>query len=469
MADWSFVTDMATASPATLLNLNAAPYFVGSDFRLDPPAFSKSRVGGLLPGDRVTNSRPGNRTLSLPIHLLPTATPGQDIENLCEQLAVDNILRVRLGTNPVFFRTFGNPGIENAIRALFKQTTTISLEIEAEPYAYGVREELSGSPFTVSNNPAAATNPCFFDATGILGDAPTPLLLLATSTGAAGAPSGLVSKQIHLATRRRGTPGNYSNVMQAEAMTAVSADTTVTADAAMSGGSKLRCTFATTAALALRASDTFPANGTATVEARGEYRVYARLQRTDNTSVINAQLRYGSSSANVVSNDVMTLPLTTNPFYQDLGKIPVPAFADGYTMGFSGVQTKVLMSFVGLYLQRVSGTANVDIDHLYFMPADEPTTLIAAMPATDTTYAIDGTTEAGGAVYALNTALDQQLEVGTPPRIVGGGGFPALIPGVANRIHMLRNVDPAGSLDAIGNTTTWRAFYWPRWLEPIRP
>jgi hypothetical protein len=467
MAAWAFVADMASATPTVNLNLNAAPWYVGPDFKLDPPDFSKARAGGLRAGQLITRSVPGNRQLSLPLQLLPSATPGANIEALCRQLAQDNILKVQLHTaDPVFFRTFADPMLAATIRALLRNATTINLEIEAEPYAYGVREDLG--TFTISNNPAVAGG-CYFDvpAASIKGDSETPLLLLATSTGASGTPSGLVSKQVHLATRRRGVPSNLSNVIQAEDMTN-GTDAADVIDALYSNGNKVTVSFATNAGLVLRLSDTFPGDGVATIEARGQYRVYARMAKTTAGDNIVAQLRYGSGATGAVANDSETLPATTNPTWIDLGLVPVPAYSDGVTMGYSGVQTKALMSFIGLYLQRVSGSGSVHVDCLYFMPADEPTTLMVKMPATDTTYAIDGTTESGGAVYALNTALDQQLEVATPPAIVGAGGFPALIPGVPNRIHMLRHTDQAGTLDAIGNTTTVRAFYWPRWLMPVR-
>ncbi len=467
MANWSFVADMASASPTTLLDLNTSPWFVGRDFRLDPPEFRKvRRENALMPGQQVAYSTPGNRTIILPLQMLPSATPHTNIENLGRQLAVDNILRVVLnsGGNPVFFRTFANPGYEATIRGLFKFATTINLEIEAEPYAYGVREEVTGSPFTIANDPALA-NGCFVDLPNIKGDAPTPLLILGTGTGT----SGFVGRTAHFATRRRGTPSNYSNLIQAESCTQ-GVNTAVTVDATMSGGNRSDVTFANSNN-DLRLSDTFPGNGTPTVEARGEYRVYARIVKTIFTDDIRLQLAYGTAAATSVRNDQVKTPMASGnngPWWVDLGRMPVPAFADGVTMGYSGSKTKTLMPFVGLYAQRVSGTGNLRVDCLYFMPCDEPTTLITAFPAADTTYAIDGTTEPGGSVYALNTALDQQLETGTPPRVVGGGGFPAVIPGVSNRLHMLRNVDTAGTVDAIGNSTTVRVFYWPRWLEPIR-
>jgi hypothetical protein len=243
---------------------------------------------------------------------------------------------------------------------------------------------------------------------------------------------------------------------------------TVTADATMSGGSKSRISYGT-ATNVLRLSDTFPDNGTATLEARGEYWVYGQFNRTDSTSNITVQLAYGASSTAPVFNDAVTLPAVTGVFRTLLGKVPVPPYSDPVSHGYSGgTQLKVLLPFVGLYSARVSGTGNLDVDYLYFMPADDRT-LIAKMPSTDVTYAIDGTTREGGSVYSINTALDTIQTIASPPAIVGGGGFPELIPGQTNRVHFLRNVDPTGVTDPLSDTTTLQCYYWPRWREAVRP
>lgn len=476
MATWQFVQDMASASPTVLLDINSHSdgLMVGKGFNLDPPKYDRGFVGGpLRHGQRPTRTVAGNRTLTIPLELFKTSgdTAATALENLGRQLAVDNILKVQLdnATNPVFFRTFANPDYAAQVRAGFLvRNSRLELQIEAEPFAYGPRVEATGSPFTVSNDPAAATNPCRFDIASIQGDVPTPLLLVATSTGASGTPSGFVSKRVHFATRRRGTPSGYSNVIQAESMTQ-GTNATVTADAAMSGGSKSRISFGT-ATNSLRLSDTFPENGTSTIDARGEYRVYAKLAKTVAADPVIVQLGYGTSSSTAILNDAVTLPTAnTGPWLVDLGLVPVPAWADPVTLGYSGVQTKVVLPFVGLWASRTSGTTNLDVDYLYFMPADEPTTVIAQFPATDNVYAVDGTTDAGGAVYSITAALDEILTTATAPQVVGGGGFPEVIPGATNRIHMLRQVDQFGTVDALTNTTTIRAYYWPRWRGFIRP
>lgn len=464
MATWQFAADFVTASPTVLLDLNSSPLFVGDAWNLDPPKYEKGYAASPLQhGQRPVRSVAGNRVLTIPVQVVAGTkdAAATAIENLGKQVAVNNILKVQFGSTPVFFRTFADPDQAIAVTKTATENAMVTLQLEAEPFAYGVR--VSAGTFTVSNDPANATNPCRFDITGVLGDVPTPLLLVSTTTGS----SGLVNKWSHFATRRRGTPSNYSNVIQAEDMTN-GTDASDVVDAAFSNGNKVRISFGTNTSITpVRISDTFPGNGTSTVEARGEYRVYGRMAMTTGTDTITVKLGYGASSSSPVFNDAKVLPAVTNAVWVDLGLVPVPTGSDPVTSGYSGVQTKAVLPFVGLYASR-TGSGNLDVDCLLFVPADDQT-LICKFPTTDTTYAIDGTTEAGGSVYGSTTALDEIISTSTPPQITGGGGFPELIPGQTNRIHFLRNVDPTGTADAITNTTTFAAYYWPRWREFTRP
>lgn len=470
MATWQFVTDFLTATPTVSLDLNSfsSGLMVGDEYNLDPPKYDKGYAANALrPGAFPVRSTAPNRQLVIPLRVTATDRDAAAtvIQNLGQQIAVDNFLKVQFGSTPVFFRTFADPDYAWDVTKTLTHESRVTLTLEAEPFAYGLR--VNAGSFTVSNDPAAGTNPCRFDITSVTGDVPTPLFMQATSTGASGAPSGLVNKWTHIGMRRRGTPSNYSNVVQAEGMTQ-SNGAAVTADATMSGGSKSRITFSTTTSL-LRLNDTFPDNGTAVADARGEYRVYARCAMTVSTDTISVQLGYGSSSTTAVMNDAQTIANVTNPYWVDLGKVPVPPYSDPVYHGYAGgSKMKVLMPFIGLWATRTAGTGSLDVDCLYFLPADEKT-LIVRFPSTDTTYAIDGTTQEGGSVYGINTALDTIQTIASPPQIVGGGGFPELIPGQTNRIHMLRNVDVTGTGDAISNTTTLQCYYWPRWREAVRP
>lgn len=469
---WQFVQDMSSASPTVLFDLNTPSTGVKVllGWKLGPTLFEKGYASSpLRHGKRPIRSTAANQILEIPIEISKSseALGAQAIEDLVDQLTIDNFLKVQLdgAPAPVFYRTFGDADFAASVRNVLIRNTTVTLQIEAEPFAYGPRVSLGS--FTVSNNPANGTNPMRFDITGVLGDTRTPLLLVATSTGATGAPSGLVNKWSHFATRRRGTPSNLVNHIQGEDMTQ-GTGAVVTADATYSNGSKSLIGFGTPG-MTLRLSDTFPGNGTPIVDARGEYRVYARVAKTVAGDTINVQLGYGASSAAPVLNDMITLPAAAGPFMVDIGKVPVPPWSDPNKHGFSGVATKVVLPFVGLYAARTAGTGSLAVDFLYFMPCDEPTTVIAKFPSTDTTYVIDGTTDEGGAVYAMPSTTDEVLTTAAPCQIVGGGGFPELIPGVTTRVYFIRHVDPAGTVDAVTDTTTFAAYYWPRSREFSRP
>ena len=468
MATWQFVTDFITASPTVSLDLNSGSLRVGDGYNLDPPKFAKGYAGGVLRhGQRQTSSVAGNRMLTIPIQIVSSAASVSALlEDIGQQIMADNILKVQFGSsNPVFFRTFADPDQAIAVKKTQVENAVVTLQLEAEPFAYGVRQ--TAGTFTVSNNPADVTAPMRFDV-AVDGDAPTPLVIVATSTGASGAPSGLVNKWVHIGARRRGSSSSYSPLVQAEGMTQ-GTNATVTADAGFSGGSKSRISFGT-ATNVLRLSDTFPANGTAVEDARGEYIVYARCAKTVAGDTVTVQLGYGASSATAVFNDTVTLPAgAAGPYWVNLGKVPVPAYSDPVNVGpAGGAKLKVLLGFVGLYAARTAGSGNLDVDCLYFMPADDQT-LMVKFPSTDTTYAIDGTTPEGGAVYAVNTALDTITSIAAPPQIVGGGGFPEALPLQQNRYHIIRQIDPAGTVDAITDTTNFTVYYWPRWREFTRP
>lgn len=472
MATWQFVADMITATPTVNLDLNnGSPFWVGDGYNLAPFSYDKGRATSpLRHGQRIVRSSATNRTLTIPLQVVAASNQaaGTAIQLLGMQLRVDNILKYQPtgATNPVFFRTFADPELAVEVTKTLVQSAKLSLQIECEPCAYSPRVEAVNSPFTLSNDPAAGSNPMFIDIASVVGDVETPLFLLATSTGAT---NGLVSKWTHVSTRRRGTPSNYSNVVQAEGMT-LGTNAAVVVAAGSSGGNKVTVTPGT-ATNVLRLSDTFPANGVSTIEARGEYWVYARLAKTIAGDTWTAQLKYGIDATAPVANDVVTLPAgVAGPFNVNLGKIPVPPWSDPANHGFSGVPLKVLMPFIGLYAARTAGTGNLDIDFLYFMPADE-STVITKWPSTDTTYALDGTSAEGGSAYAVTTALDEVITTAAPAQIVGGGGFPELIPGGAgtvNRIHLMRQINPDGTTDGVTSTTTLRAYYWPRWREPFR-
>lgn len=173
MTTWQFVDSIA-ASPSVLLDINAAPYYVdiqGVD--ISPPDYDQTwSDNSLAHGSRLAWEKAPNRTLKIPLHIMTSSVAAQEtaILNLGLRLAQNGILKIQYGSTPIFVRTFGNPKYAMKIRRALKDSSSIDLEIVAEPFGYGTRVEVGGSPFTLSTNPAVGTNPTRFDISGVLGD-----------------------------------------------------------------------------------------------------------------------------------------------------------------------------------------------------------------------------------------------------------------------------------------------------------
>ena len=215
----------------------------------------------LRDGEYVGEDAYGNREITLSLYLKGLGVDAAATQLQAFQRELDratNVLQYSPGsaTNSVFFRTYRSPLEQIRWDPDNKQLKATLL---AEPFGLGLRQDIAS--VAVINNPAVAQG-LFFDLTGIKGDVETPLLL-ETTTGASFFQRGLA-----YGVRPKGVSGNYPAIFrQAESLT-MGTDTTVTADAAMSGGSKARCTFAT-ASMQTRVSGVFP---TSSVPRLGEPR-----------------------------------------------------------------------------------------------------------------------------------------------------------------------------------------------------
>lgn len=459
MTSWAQFVDSVSATPTIRLDLDGPAFKLqrdGTDF--GTPELNRATVSTLMTdGDPIPAAAYGNRVLTLALKTPdnPSAdTVATRLQQLVRELdRTTNYLRYQPDTSaPVFFRTMrsdiGTPTWDPVEKRFIAR-------VVAEPFALGLREDVSPGS-AVSNNPAAATNPGYFDISSVKGDVETPLLLNFTSTGT----SGVGNKQTVLAVRRRGDPTAVSFLVQSEAMTLGTDVTLPGNDAAMSGSSSnyARCSFATVPASATRLSSGFPVSGTATVEARGQYRVWGRFRKSVAGDVIYVGFGYGSSAS--IFNGWVQLPQSTNLGYVDLGYMPVPAGADPVDFGYNS-SLKALMSTIALFAYRQSGSGNFDTDFLLFMPADDRYGLID-WPGTDVRYVADGIRTMA---YPINSGQDTVGTVDVPAGIAGG--LPMISPGVTNRIYMIRDVTSAVT-DAIGNTTPISAYYWPRY-QFVRP
>lgn len=293
------------------------------------------------------------------------------------------------------------------------------------------------------------------------GDVPTPLHIAVSPNIAA---TGRNTSAI--AVRRRGTPGSQPFLLQAEAMTPQSADTTIqNNDTAMSGSGQnfMRCTFATTAAMVNRLA-LFPFPAVTSVDTRGTYRVLVRYRKSVAGDPVQMRWQANLDGA-TYTGETVTLPSTTGPNYVDLSGtdslLQFPMGVDPVTHGIEGTVLKVQGVNFLLQAARLSGTTNLDIDAVLFVAADDRLAFVKwGQYSGGYAYQIDGQR-----VMAYHLGLPGDMR---PNDLIEVTGLPPQVtPGVENRIWFIRNVGSTVT-DSISATTTLTLHYWPQYLH-VRP
>lgn len=461
-----FVESIAS-SPVVRLDINnpATGISVATEgIDLSPSEYRRTTVSTMLAdGDIIPAASYGNRVLKIPLKVIHGISDSVAalLQSLARELArPNNILMVQLhgATSPVFFRTFATPTYTlNMLGLLLTGHTQVDLEIVAEPFAYGLQETIT-SP-TITEDPAAA-NGMFWDITGVKGDVETPLNLVLPTGNLYDAEDPISV----FAMRRRGAPANTPFVLQCEVGTTMGTDTSVLgSDATMSNSSYARTTFATNSSMVRRVYiDPFPT--AASVDNRGQYRVFACIRRSSSSGNINVTLGYTSGTAGIlVQNAAVATAFDTARHHIDLGLIQFPTGADPVTYGYSGVQVPVRGRYLELRAERTSGSSNVDFDYLLFVPADDTMALVDWGDAVLTTneFVVDSVHEL---VYTQNVSLDQVY--GSKPTKVHGG-FLSVTPGQTNRLFFIRRT-ARGATVTKTETTVLEGQYWPRYLF-VRP
>jgi hypothetical protein len=457
--------DSVAASPTVRLDLNSTsgPFMVAeSGIDLSPPPFREAVASTLLQdGDHIAAGAFGNRTVKLPLKLVYAASTdaaATAMQNLARELnRPRNILKMQLdgATSPVFFRTFRAPSfVLSMLRLLLTANTEIILEIPAEPFAYGLLET-PVSAVTVSTDPAAGSNGCFVDVTGVKGDVESPAII--------SWPASAISTNHKLATamRRRGTPANVPFFLQAEAMTQGTDTTTQPNDANFSGSGNnySRCTFSTTATMATRLSVT--TLGSSGVDLRGRYKVFLRYRKNTSTDGINLEMRFVDPLGSVeIVNDTFATPNTTSITTAYLGEISMPMGADPI-YGSDGTEIAVSNSvLLRIRAERTSGSGSIDFDFPTFVPADDRFALTEWRTTAGTTRVLDAEDTSARAIDGSGNIVGAAA-----PYI--SGGYPLLSPGQTNRLYLIRNVDD-GSVWSLTTVSPVSVSYHPRYLT-VRP
>lgn len=467
MADLIQFVDSISATPTVRLDLNDEAYFWVKRFDAPPPRVRRSMANNAMrDGIHVGSSSYGERVLTIELESIQA---NQDLaavqmQRLWRELdRANNWIRYQPNglTKPVFFRTYRSDTsqLEDVIAQAAMRTFTI--EVLAEPFALGLKESLG--PYTVNNDPAAASNGCYVDLPTILGDVPTPLVLWDDAASDAG-------RYLVATHASSAVPLIFS---QAESM-ALGTDTTNPGggpDALMSGtgtNNYARTSFATDATMQVRLTWTVPAT------AVGTYRVVAFV-RTSAAGLAEYSLGCSltATPGGVGVAGVEFVPPgvggTTARAVVDLGLID---FSQGVppAVGYGAIVNAFATQALYLYASRVSGTPSLDWDAVALLPVGgqsgetfQPQMLLTVNLGANPV--VDGVAEV---VSARTVAGDPTTGAATFAHSSFGvvGGFPLAQPAVANRLFLVRAAADGTSLKA--TTTAVTGAYWPRYVH-VRP
>ncbi len=468
MADQIGFVDQISSSPTVRLNLSdGVTWRVALDQTdLSPPKLKRASYGNFISdGEFVAASTYVDRTVILGLILTTTNTNQTALQNQLLARELDratNLLRwwPDGATNPVFFETKRSD--YDQVQQILSGATTpgmhrIRISLRAKPFALGLKEVLT--PVAVSNNPATG---CYFDVTAPKGDVETPLYIQfpASSVIAAG------RKQTVLAVRRRGTPSAMPWILQAESMTLGSNTTLPGSDATASGsGSNYARSTSLSSSFSTRLTGTFGA--TPTTDARGKYRIYARVRKTNGTGEVRGRLAFSPDGTNEYVPDSVgvVLPFNTAWRWADLGVIQIPMGDDPLTDGPGGAEYTAAGYQLRIQYSLTAFSSNIDCDCIVGMPADDRLTRIL-WPGTSgaTTMVLDSS--ARPKVYGLGSSGEVYS---TQIRALDSAPGPVVTPGAYNRVWMLDDVGGTSTAGhVLSGSTTVTPYYWPRYLS-MRP
>jgi hypothetical protein len=455
---WKFV-DQPIASPTVLLDMNDGSTWktLGGDFfKLPSPPLRRSvATSAMSDGGLLASASYDLRELAFTVELSATTETGRiaQLDALKAQLAKPSNLimyQSQLASFPVFFRTLRSDEYEVDNQLVPGQTWRVSCNVLAEPFAIGIRRDLS--QVTITNNPASGTNPTTWNITGIVGDSPTPAFMRISNLGAAGTAI--------IAQRTVNNPTALTLFQQSESAT-LSSDTTTWSNAAMSGGSGTASSF-TSSSMATRLTYTLPTS-TSPEALRGRYRVFLRVHTGGTTA--DFVIRYAQNPGagqDIVYGPQVSYHAGTTWQLLDLGVIDFPALQAPQAIGYSGLPPALSQASIAIQASRANGADNLDTDFLYLVPADER--LCSIYQTASTGYAVmDGPNDMTYGMAAGSSPFSGTLAsrgVDNAGGLVSRyGGLPMLVPGVTNRMFMLVNNN------SITSTQTVDVSYWPRWRE----
>lgn len=462
MSDTLQFVDSIASSPTVLLDINDGATWRCRRFTPNPPRLRRAASNNAMrDGGFVSSSSYDMRVLQFELELITSTQDAnaEQLQALVRVLDSDGYLKYQPtgATKPVFFRYFRSDisQLEDIIaQAAFRAPT---IEVLAEPFALGLRETLG--PYTVTNDPAAGSNGCYFDVTGVIGDVDAPIVLTASRN-----PDFAV-----LAVRQHGTPANMFWWVQAESCTLLGGGDTTNPgggpDAAMSGSGTnnyVRTTFSSDATMSDRVSLPLDTSLTADQrdEIRGTYRLFAIVRRSNSTADMGIRVAYSTDT----TTPSTPIPKNTGRQIMDFGlwslleESPSRAGYGPENSGYDGIPP--------FQAERTSGTGNLDWDAFFLIPADERMLMWTndGVGSDTSTIVIDGVAESIWRYFTGDPLAGTALRVNGA--YYAAGAFPSLVPGQTNRLFFLE-ADSAYAM-AKSETTDFTLDYWPRYLY-VRP
>lgn len=444
------------------LDLNDEANFWVKKFDAPPPRLRRSMAANSMrDGIHVGSTTYDARTLVIELECIKATQDeaATQIQALWRELdRANNWIKYQPNglTKPVFFRTYRSDTsqLEDVIAQAAMRTFTI--EVLAEPFALGLPETLG--PYTVTNDPAAGSNGCYFDVTGVIGDVPAPVMV---HDGTRVVGHGI------MATRTRSlTDLIWFKQFESGTHIVLGTDTTNPGggpDAAMSGtgtNNYVRTSFATSTAMVERVQwQMF--NEAASVDQqramRGTYRVIAIVRRSDSTSVIKVKHDFA---------DEATTAQTTARQMVDLGLYVIGERAS--SVGY-GEDAGTFAPNIPFRAQRVSGSGTLDWDCVIFVPADERQMqwVVSSDVGTSFHTLIDGIQDSVGLIATTTAPLSSAPVFWSFPTVSVSGALPMVVPDVTNRFWFLQAVSRGGATTK-GDTSKMTLYYWPRYLH-VRP
>lgn len=383
-----------------------------------------------------------DRTLSLPL-VVEGAKPDvlRRLERVARELMRDeNWLEWQLDADsePRWFHTYATaPSPLSLARVQNDREVDMwgtTLSAAADPFAVGA--EVTLGPFTVTNSPAAGTNPMQVALDPAEGEAPAPASVLVTK----GSSGPMLGAAVAVAPVEPGVfnAGSWGGGVG-----------TAVTDAGYLAGSYRP----TTGALA---GWTTVATFTPTDLAFGRWRTLLRLAASSNAGSISLRWKVSASGvASQVYSTPVVIPCQQQRRWVSAGEVPWPLI-DGTPLGVTGATVLTLEA------KRIQSGGELWLDNrLIMLSADPGATLLRTEPDA-----------VSGASSALLVAAEERQAAasvaGAPVRAPGvAGGWPYLSPRAENVLWLAQNLDPTfstGVHDDPVSTTQVTVTYRPRYL-----